>query len=139
MWFSLPLEVRLDIYRRSRFLNARERVARKLAARPLRPALHQNYVRWSNYTVSFQIKDDKIMNIEYLIQHPNNQDRDILVVDICDYSRIAVFLHVNDNNTITVSIGTEYSMRFVQRRPYDQNQVITDTTIYFQWLRDRRF
>ena len=136
MWFSLPLEVRSDIYRRSRFLTARERIATKLAARPV---LHQICARWSKYIVSFHIKDDKFMNIEYFIEHhSNNHERDIIAVDICDYSQIAVFLRVNDNNMITLTIGTEYSVRSVRRRPYDHNQLNSQVTSYVQWLRDRR-
>jgi hypothetical protein len=139
MWFSLPLEVRLDVYRRSRFLTARERVAKKVAAQSARPILLRRCIRWAVYIVSFHIKDDKFMNIEYLIEHPRFEEgRDILIVDICDYSRIAIFLRVNDNGMITLAIGTEYSVRSVRRRPYDQDLLNSSCTTYVQWFRDRR-
>jgi hypothetical protein len=138
MWFTLPLDVRLDIYRRSRFLNARERIEKKLATRPLRPVLRKICNRFLIYIVSFPITSEKFMHIEYFIQHPNTQENDIIVVDICDYSRIAVFLHIKNNDMIVLDIGTEYSVRSVQRRVYNKNQVNTDTSTYFQWFRDRR-
>jgi hypothetical protein len=138
MWFSLPLEVRLDIYKRSRFLMTRERLEKKLATRS-RPVLQRRCAWWSNYIVSFPITTEKFIHIEYFIKHPNNQEDDILVVDTCDYSQIAVFLHINENDKITLTIGTEYTVRCVQRRPYAQNKLNSNCTTYTQWLKDRRF
>ena len=132
MLFSLPPEVRLLIYRRSRFLVARERVQRKLS---IRPVLHNLYNQWwSTYIASFRVTDEKYMHIEYFIGHSGD---DIIVVDTCDYSRVALFLQVCADGRVVVGIGTEQSVRAAVRRPH-VHAAASGTTTHIQWFSDRR-
>jgi hypothetical protein len=136
MWFSLPLDVRLDIYKRSRFLNARERLEKKLATRS-RPVLQKSWIGTSIYIASFRITNDKLINLEY--HNRCDQDYDLIIVDTCDYSQIAVFLHVNNDDRIVLHIATEKSVRTGVRRTYEcilKFNLFTST--YTQWYKDRR-
>jgi hypothetical protein len=139
MWFTLPLEVRLDIYRRSRFLNARERVEKKLAARPIRPVLQKIKDKWSIYIVSFRITNEKLLNIEYYICSLGDQDYDFTVVETFDYSQIIVFLHLNKKkDRLILNIGTEKSVRTGVRRNYDRifrfNSFTSTHTEWYQFI-----
>ena len=131
-FFNLPFDVRLMIYQKARFIEAKSRLEKELAKKPV--AREHISLHGIHTIISFKLSETKIMYLEQFTC-PDNDDS--LIVDVCEYSDLAVFLFVEDE-TVRVSIGSELSMRHVRSRVWKAGDVPTlpDKT-YVQWFKKR--
>lgn len=108
-FFDVPLDLRKVIYRKARFLAAREKLKEKLLEH------HKNHIviktRYANYR-RIMLPPTKIMTIEHnSASLPNYAD--FLTVEIQDFSSVKVSLFVGEEKgkLITLRIYTELCIR----------------------------
>jgi hypothetical protein len=131
-FFDLPYDVRLKIYRRSRFLDAREHVSNKYTGRQfVREHVSTQPVQCTYRIASFILTETKVMDIEQ-ISSPGWED-DILVVDVCEYGSVALFIFVLDDGSIQATIATELSTRHTRNRVQQDEH----NKRYVQWFNER--
>lgn len=122
-FFDLPSELRLKIYRRSRFLRAKELLEAALISRSM------NMIKLEYPTeikVAFQLTHTKTLSIiRYFRSH-------CICVDTDDTSCIHVVLSVQDDNKVILTIS---NLHMVRHGVQKSNGVSDDVSFTFdQWL-----
>jgi len=133
-FFDLPIEIRDLIWRKTFFQFARDRVHKKIIQSFVIPHFSQ-YTRFSITYVKFQLNPTKTMFIESILRPA--PEKDTLVVDICDYSRIKVSFTVKDDQ-VKVYFASVYSIRNFNYRKLTEDQIIIVPPLdVCQWFSSR--
>jgi hypothetical protein len=109
---QLPGDIQSIILRKARFIEARSRVQDAFASIASRVKVTVKG-RWFLRETSLPVNAHKTIYIEQASPFGITRRLDDTIVDVCDYSRVAVFLHVDECQHVVVDIGVEWSTRHV--------------------------
>ena len=111
---QLPSDMQSIILRKARFLEARSRVQDAFASIASRAKVTVKG-SWFIRETSLPVNAHKTIYIEQASPFGITRRLDDTIVDVCDYSRVAVFLHVDEchDQHVAVCIGVERSTRHV--------------------------
>jgi hypothetical protein len=136
MFQQLPTDVQSIILRKARFIEARSRLQDAFATIASRVKITVNN-RWYLRETLLPVNANKVICIEQANPSYGGTPRvDDTIVDVCDYSRVAAFVFVDDQQVV-FNIGVEWSTRHVLTEIEGMAQPPRDPIV--QWFsHDRR-
>lgn len=136
-FFDLPKHLREVIYKRAHFLETRSRLSKILGRRATvceYKTISSNNSLNFIWTVNLKVTDTKDIYIEV---HAFNWSTELIVVDVCDYTDVRVYVH-QECDRMKVFIGSEHSTRHSFVRSWQEGIAAGDERIHVQWFSDRR-